>query len=194
VEANLFVGETRPYPTGSSYGGTLGGFSSIQQLQIGITLSVLPLINADGLVVMDIRQRIQNVGENVTIENIGEVPTTVDREANAKVAVRDRETIMLGGFISSDRSKSKNGVPFLQNIPLLGFFFRGQSDQDIRRELIVLIRPTVLPTPSEAAEMAQSEKAKLPGIMEAERDYLKSEQEKLDRFNQELYDQEGFKK
>ena len=55
VEANLFVGESRPYPTASYYGGgAYGGYSSIQQLQIGVTLSVTPLINPDGLVVMDI--------------------------------------------------------------------------------------------------------------------------------------------
>ncbi|HZO84038.1 MAG TPA: secretin N-terminal domain-containing protein, partial [Verrucomicrobiae bacterium] len=68
VEANLFVGETRPYPTSSQFGGVYGSYSSIQQLQIGITLSVLPLINPDGLVVMDIRQKIQDIGEPVTIQ------------------------------------------------------------------------------------------------------------------------------
>src|SRR6202007_1585718 len=60
VQASLFVGQTRPYPTGTSYGGFGGNYSSIQQLQIGVTLEVLPLINAEGLVVLDIRQKIQD--------------------------------------------------------------------------------------------------------------------------------------
>src|SRR4030095_995889 len=110
-EANLFVGETRPYPSTSYYGGgAFGGYASIQQLQIGVTLSVLPLINPDGLVVMDIHQKIQDAQGTVFIANVGEVPITKDREANAKVAVRDRETVVLGGFLSTSSSRRKSGL------------------------------------------------------------------------------------
>jgi general secretion pathway protein D len=194
VEANLFVGETRPYITGTYYGGIggYGGTSQYQQLQIGITLSVLPLINADGLVVMDIRQRIQSVGGKVIIDN-NEVPITNDREANAKVAVRDRETIMLGGFISSDRRKDKSGIPFLKDLPLLGFLFRGSSSSDNRRELIVLIRPTVLPTPGEAAQIAKEMKQGLPGVVAAEADYNEAERKQLNQSQRQLLKREGFR-
>src|SRR6266404_196031 len=135
VEANLFVGETRPYITGTYqyYGG--GPSSQYSQLQIGITLSVLPLINPDGLVVMDIRQKIQSIGGTVKIDN-NELPSTIDREANAKVSVRDKETIILGGFISSERQKTLSGVPLLKDIPILGALFRSTSSDNERRELI----------------------------------------------------------
>ena len=70
--ANLFVGESRPYPTSSYYGGgAYGGYSSIQQLQIGVTLEVTPLINPDGLVVMDIHRRSTASTGNVTIAECG---------------------------------------------------------------------------------------------------------------------------
>lgn len=170
VEANLFVGETRPYPTGSSYGGVYGGYSQIQQLQIGITLSVLPLINPDGLVVMDIRQKIQSVGGEVEIANVGKVPATIDREANAKVAVKDKETIVLGGFISNEKRKSASGVPILKDIPLIGPLFRSSSSSGDRKELMIMIRPTVLPNPSDAALMAEDEKARMPSVDELARE------------------------
>jgi len=174
VEANLFVGETRPYITGTySYLGS-GPSSQYSQLQIGITLSVLPLINVDGLVVMDIRQKIQQVGEIVKIDG-NDVPTTVDREANAKVAVKNRETVMLGGFISTDRTKSASGVPLLKDIPILGNLFRSTSKTANRTELMVLIRPTVLPTPEIAAIVAKEEKAKMPGVRAAEREAARDE-------------------
>jgi general secretion pathway protein D len=196
VEANLFVGQTRPYPTGSSYGGIYGGYNSIQQLQIGITLSVLPLINPDGLVVMDIRQRTQNIGDEVLIQNVGLVPSTIDREANAKVAVRDRETVVLGGFISSDRRKSASGVPILKDIPVLGNLFRGTSKKDQRVELMILIRPTVLPTPHDAALIVAEEKRTMTGVATAERDFEKEErklQKKAEKeLNSDLYKREGF--
>jgi len=173
VEANLFVGETRPYPTGSSYGGIYGGggYSQIQQLQIGIELAVLPLINPNGLVVMEIRQRIQNVGDPVKIENVGEVPTTIDRTANAKVAVNDGETIILGGFISADHSKSRSGVPVLMNLPGIGSLFRSKSEKRNRKELIVFIRPTVLKTPEAASALATAERTKISPVNQVEKQF-----------------------
>lgn len=180
VEANLFVGQTRPYPTGSSYGGFGGNYSSIQQLQIGVTLSVLPLINAEGLVVMDIRQKIQDVGDEVTIQNIGSVPSTIDREANAKVAVRDGETVMLGGMISANKSNSKGGVPLLKDIPYLGALFRSTRNSDDRTELAVLIRPTVLPTPEAAANFAKDQRRTMPATTAAQRDFDESERKLAD--------------
>lgn len=193
VEANLFVGRTRPYVTGqySYFGG--GPQTQFQQQQIGITLSVLPLINPEGLVVMDIRQKIQSIGNEIPINANFSVPETIDREANAKVSVRDKETIILGGFINSERRKSKSGVPILKDIPLLGKLFSSNSRSEQRTELMVLIRPTVLPTPSDAALAAHEEKSKLPGIIMAEKDYTEAERKRLEKITDELYKREGFK-
>ena len=193
VEANLFVGRTRPYPTGSSAGSIYGGsYNSIQQLQIGITLSVLPLINPDGLVVMDIRQRVQDIGKDITIQNVGTVPETIDREANAKVAVRDGESVMLGGFISSNVNDSKSGVPLLKDIPIVGALFRSTRKVNDRVELMVLIRPTVLPTPELAAIAAEREKGKLPDVTGAEREEQESTQKRQKEAARELLRREGF--
>src|SRR6185369_14436769 len=163
--ANLFVGESRPYPSGSYYGGgSFGGYSSIQAVNIGVTLEVTPLINPDGLVVMDIHQTIESANGSVVIANVGEVPITSRKEAAAKVSVRDHDTIILGGLIETSKTKSGSGVPFLMNVPLVGYLFRSNSDKETRNELIVLIRPTVLPTPEVAALTARAEKNKMPGL------------------------------
>ena len=169
--ASLFVGENRPYPTSSYYGGgAYGGYSSIQQLQIGVQLDVTPLINPDGLVVMDIHQKIDNFIGNVTIQNVGDVPVTSSKEAQAKVSVRDHDTIILGGLIETDKNDSTSGVPYLKDIPLLGYLFRSTHTDGTRKELIVLIRPTVLPTPEIAALTATAEKNRMPGVRAAEKD------------------------
>jgi general secretion pathway protein D len=185
VEATLFVGETRPYPTGSSFGGVYGGYSSIQQLNIGVTLTVLPLINPDGLVVMDIAQLVESFGGNVTIQNVGEVPVTRRREANAKVAVKTGDTIVLGGFISADKSRNESGVPFLKDIPGLGILFRAQSESNARRELMIFIRPTVLETPEIAARVAMEEKDKMPGILGAEAELTRDYEEAMREVSKE---------
>ncbi|MRR52820.1 MAG: hypothetical protein EG825_18270, partial [Rhodocyclaceae bacterium] len=171
VPANLFVGELRPFPTGSYYGGgAYGGYSSIQQIQIGVTLAVTPLINPDGLVVMDIMQQIDSVSGTVTIANVGDVPITSSKSAGAKVAVRDRDTIMLGGLIENSRTTSNSGVPWLKDVPLLGPLFRASNKNETRNELIVLIRPTVLPTPEIAALTATAEQDRMPGATAAEQE------------------------
>jgi general secretion pathway protein D len=175
VEANLFVGETRPYITGTySYFGGGGPSSQYSQLQIGITLSVLPLINVDGLVVMDIRQRIQSLGGFQKIDN-NDIPITIDREANAKIAVKDRETIVLGGFISNEKRKGASGVPLLKDIPILGNFFRSTAKESHRKELMILMRPTVLPTPTDASAIALEEKSRMHGVTEMEQSALKED-------------------
>jgi general secretion pathway protein D len=185
--ASLFVGESRPYPSGSFYGGgSFGGYSSIQAVNIGVTLEVTPLINPDGLVVMDIHQTIESANGTVVIANVGEVPVTSRKEAVAKVSVRDHDTIMLGGLIETSKSKSVSGVPFLKDIPLLGNLFRSSSDKEVRNELIVLIRPTVLPTPEVAAMTARAEKDRMPGVRRAEAEILQEDARRLRNANKDL--------
>jgi general secretion pathway protein D len=177
VPADLFIGQTVPYVTGTYtyYGG--GPSSQYTQLEVGIHLQVLPLINPDGLVVMDIQADVEQLGAPVAISGVGNVPTTTKRQAGAKVAVRDGETIILGGFISDSRSKSDSGIPGLKDIPWLGDLFKSKSINNLRTELIMLIRPTVLPTPETAAVVAKSERNKLSGVKQAELEIRHEEEE-----------------
>jgi general secretion pathway protein D len=185
VPANLFIGNTVPYITGTAFGYTgVGSQSQYTEKQVGITLNVLPLINPDGLVVMDIQQDIEQLGTPTTIDG-NPVPTTTKRSASAKVAVKDRDTVILGGFISNTKSSGKSGVPFLKDIPLLGYLFRSTSDSHQRVELIVLMRPTVLPTPEVAAAVANTERNNLPGIRRAEIENRDDEARRLKQADKE---------
>jgi general secretion pathway protein D len=145
-------------------------------LEVGIHLQVLPLINPDGLVVMDIQADVEQLGPGVQIAGVGSVPTTTKRQAGAKVAVRDGETIILGGFISDSRTVSDSGVPYLKDIPVLGNLFKSRSTQNLRTELIMLMRPTVLPTPAAAALVATTERNKLSGVKQAELEIRQEEE------------------
>lgn len=173
-EAQFFVGESVPYVT-STYnpGGGYAGGSSYSQLQVGISLDVTPFINPDGLVVMDINQQINDISGSTEIEGVGAVPNTDNRTFTSEVAVKDRDTIILGGFTDTESSKSSTGVPILENIPLLGNLFKSPSSNKTRDELLVLMRPTVLKTPELAAIQAVSEEVRSPGISAAEREERK---------------------
>ncbi len=170
VPASIFIGNTVPYVTGtySYYGG--GPSSQYSQLQVGINLQVTPLINPDGLVVMDIQADVEQLGPSVNITGVGAVPTTTKRTAGAKVAVLNGETIILGGFISDSRSTSDSGIPLFKDIPVLGNLFKSRAIQNLRTELIMLMRPTVLTNAEMAAIVATEERDKLAGVRAAELD------------------------
>ncbi|MDR3460091.1 MAG: hypothetical protein P4N60_21910 [Verrucomicrobiae bacterium] len=178
--AQFFVGNTVPYVTGNTYGGAYGNSSSYSQLSVGVELDVTPFINPDGEVTMDIAQEIDDISGFTTISGVGDVPNTIKRTLNTTITVRDRDTVMLGGFIKSDKSTSKSGVPFLSDIPLLGNLFTQRSDSKDRKELIVLMRPTVLKTPALAAKNTFKEQQRLPGISAAAADEAESEHQLIE--------------
>jgi general secretion pathway protein D len=163
--AQFFVGQTVPYITGY-YNNGYGNNSSYSQLSVGVELDVTPFINPDGLVVMDINQEIDDLGDPVKIDG-NDVYKTVKRTMSSEIAVRDRDTIILGGFVRAERSKSRSGVPLLQDIPILGALFSSRSSGKSRSELIVLMRPTVLRTPEIASAQTVREGQRLPGASAA---------------------------
>ena len=167
-EASFFVGQTVPYVTSTFNGGTTGVGSSFSQLSVGVSLDVTPFINPDGLVVMQINEEIDDLNGTTFIEGVGNVPNTDKRTLVSNVAVKDRDSIILGGAIRSEKDHSSSGVPFLQDIPLLGVLFSAKTSNKTRDELLVLMRPTVLRTPELAAIQAKTEEGRLPGIAHAE--------------------------
>jgi general secretion pathway protein D len=177
--ASFFVGQTVPYVTGSTYGSAYGNSSSYSQLSVGVSLEVTPFINPDGLVVMQIQQEIDDISSYTTIDG-NPVPNTSKRTLSSEIAVRDRDTIILGGFVRTDKSKSKAGVPLLMDIPLLGNLFTSRTDKKDRTETIVMIRPTVLKTPEIAAAQAVKEQERLPGVAHAAAEDAKSERKQVE--------------
>jgi general secretion pathway protein D len=188
--ASFFIGNAVPFVTSTSYYGGYGGYggpsSQYQQLQVGIGLEVTPYINQDGLVVMEISQTIDEISGYTEIANVGRVPNTANRTLSAQVAVKDRETIILGGFIRTSNTKGKSGVPILKDIPLLGYLFNKTDQNSERKELIVLMRPTVLRTPELAAQETAIEKLRLPGISHAEAEDKRIEDRTAARMKREF--------
>ena len=126
---------------------------------------------------MDINQEIDDVNGSTPIEGVGNVPNTDKRTLNSEIAVRDKDTIMLGGFIRSDKSSTRSGVPVLEDIPVLGALFSNRSNSKAREELIVLMRPTVLKTLDDSAAMTLKEERRLPGVSAAAADDAAYERE-----------------
>jgi general secretion pathway protein D len=144
-EAMLQVGDSVPIATQSAVSTTTAGapiVNSIQMQDTGVILTVTPRVNKNGLVQLDISQEVSASTETTTsgIDS----PTIQQRKFTSTVVVKNGDTIALGGLITESITKSKNGVPFLQSIPLIGNLFRDTDNTKTRTELILLITPRVL--------------------------------------------------
>lgn len=155
-EATIEVGESRPIITGTLSDGQFGSSirSNVTYQNIGIILTVTPLIGGDGTVQLAIDQEVNDIVDEVRVDG-NDQPVIGTRRANSFVSVADRETVILGGLHSTNRSSTKSRLGILGQIPLLGNIFSSRGRNDTRRELLVFIRPTVLPATTDVHRDAQ---------------------------------------
>ncbi|MDA0348602.1 MAG: hypothetical protein O3C43_02620 [Verrucomicrobia bacterium] len=149
-EAVLIVGESRPLVTGTQNSGLNGSTTSqVQYRDIGIELTVTPLIGSDGSIQLEIDQTVDNLGGSVSIDG-NEQPIITRRQATSSVTVQDGELITLAGFQEASLDKSRNSVGFLGKIPIVNLLFTPKSETSRDTELIFFIRPKILHTSAEA--------------------------------------------
>jgi len=163
--ATLQVGDRVPIATEQAVGvvtSTSAIVNSIQYQDTGVILKVTPRVNHGGLVMMDISQEVSEVA-NTTSSNI-DSPTIQERKINSSVAIQDGQTIALGGLIMDNRTKGRSGVPFVQQIPLLGYLFGDTTDNRTRTELMVLITPHVVENMDQARMVTDELRKKLPQV------------------------------
>ncbi|WP_226505874.1 type II secretion system secretin GspD [Pseudomonas sp. MWU16-30317] len=126
--------------------------SSVEYVQTGVILDVVPRINPGGLVYMDIKQQVSNADySNVTTTNSN--PAISARSVATQVAVQSGQTVLLGGLIKQDNSDTSTAVPYLGRIPGLKWLFGSTTKSKARTELIVLITPRVVTGNSQAQQV-----------------------------------------
>ncbi len=154
-EALIIVGESRPIITGSQSDITGGTFtrSTVQYRDIGIELTVTPLIGSDGSIQMQIDQTVDNLGGSVEIDG-NEQPIITRRQATSFLTVSDGELITLAGFQDAFTDESENRVGILGEIPILNLLFQPRSETNRQQELVFFIRPKILRTSGEAYDDA----------------------------------------
>ena len=124
--------------------GTAAVQASIEYKKVVLQLEVVPLINSEKEVSLDILQKIDSIvpGGNVVISG-NSVPTIDTRYIRTNVSAGNGSTIILGGLIEDQKQKQYQGFPYLSRIPLIGAAFRGTATGKQRRELIILMCPEV---------------------------------------------------
>jgi general secretion pathway protein D len=154
-EAELKVAQEVPFITGqftntnASTGGTVNPFQTIQREEVGTILKVTPTISPEGSAVM--------LKISIESSSIGQKPAgavdlvTNKRTITTTVLIEDGGVVVLGGLIEDNSVKGENRVPYLGNIPILGYLFKTRNETSTKNNLIMFIRPKILRDQSQAA-------------------------------------------
>lgn len=118
--------------------------TSTEFKKVRLQLAVRPLINSDKEVTLNISQINDTVAGTAEISTGTTAPLVATQSLDTTVTVQNRQTIVIGGLISDEETRNVTGIPFLKDIPGLGYFFSSTQKKKTRRELIVLIQPFII--------------------------------------------------
>jgi type II secretion system protein D len=183
--ANLSSGQRIAVPSSTFTGGNVNGSTTnVEYRDVVLELEIQPLINSDDEVTLEISIVKDGVGQ---IRRIGEleVPDISTEELTTSVTVQDGSAVVLGGLITEDTGETKDGVPVLSRIPGIGRLFGFDSETKSRSELIIMIRPQIIPGTDEmvayreryenTSENASNAAAAFPASMLPETDTMPEE-------------------
>jgi general secretion pathway protein D len=143
--ARLQVGDQVPVVTQSAQStatSTAPLVSTVDYRNTGVILTVTPRIAGDDRLVLEVSQEVSSVAK--TSSSGIDSPTIQQRRFESALILEDGKSVALGGLISSNRTNSDSGVPFLKDLPAVGALFRTQSRDDNRSELIVLLSARII--------------------------------------------------
>ena len=141
-KARLIIGQEISIVTGESLSSNNSNpFRTTTREDVGIKLSIVPQINENDSILLDIDQEVSSIS-NVSLGVDDRIINK--REISTKVLAKNNQTIVLGGLIDETVEKKIQKVPLLSSLPFLGKLFKSSSDSKVKRNLIVFIRPTIL--------------------------------------------------
>jgi len=144
-EGSVLIGTNLGYRSSTTIGqGGVATSGSVEFLQTGTQLVFRPYIGNDGYIRMDIYPK----DSDATL-NEDKVPTEKTTEMKTNIIVKDGETVVIGGLFRDVISSTRQQVPLLGNLPLVGSLFRGTTDRSQREEVIILLTPHIIEEPSE---------------------------------------------
>ena len=164
--ASIQVGDQQPVFKDSTT--TDGGVvtQSVEYKDTGVSLEVTPHVNANGLVKMELKQDVTDVGE---IDSATGQRSFLQRTIKSNIAVKSGETIVLGGLIRDNRADGKTGIPGLSNAPVVGNLFSGTSRSGERTELLVLITPTAIKGQRDLARAGEEMRDRMSSLMDGDK-------------------------
>ncbi|KQN00451.1 type II secretion system secretin GspD [Sphingomonas sp. Leaf25] len=159
----LVVAQEVPFVTGSilTGNGTANPYTTIERKDVGITLRVIPRINAGDTIRLEVSQEASAL--SATQLSTAADLITQKRSTTTTVLADNGQTIVLGGLTSDDYNRVRSQVPVLGSIPILGELFKGRSEIREKRTLFVFLKPTILRDGADASAAARARYDRLRG-------------------------------
>ena len=152
-EARIVVGSRVPFVASTR----VGDFTldrSVQYQDVGTTLTVIPTINQDDYVSVQILQEVNSL-TNQLIPAAQDAPVISTKEASTRAIMRDGQTVVIGGLIGETVEHLNGGIPFLMDIPLLGNLFKKKRENRTRSELAIFVTPFIVRSDQDADQIRE---------------------------------------
>ena len=180
--ATISSGAAIPVPTStlSNYNGGVDGsagiVSNIQFQPVELSLSIVPLINGEDELTLQIQQGNSETNGTTTI-NGNPYPNLSQQQLSTTVMVKNNSTVLLGGLIRENTEKERNGLPILNRIPLIKYLVSQNVDKKTRRELLIFIQPRIVDGEGDLPPAAQDASGQTP-FGDDLRTFMKQEHDK----------------
>ena len=178
-ESSVIIGDRRGYSVTTTINQVTT--ETIEFLESGVILRVTPSVDADGLIMMDIKPEVSTG----VIDPLTGIPSQATTEVETRMLVPDGKTIFVGGLIKHRVEESKRGVPVIGRVPVVGALFSNRQNIQTNTETIVLITPTVVTSSQATLDHASGDKI----------EYLEQRQddriERHDREMDSIFDRRG---
>ncbi len=161
-EASITVGEERPFVAVSRQFATDQAVRDdvVQYRTVATTLTITPTINPDGYVNLVISQEVNNASNELQFG----APVIVTRSAVTQLLARDGQTVVIGGLIDNQEERTRSGIPYLRDIPLIGWLFGGLRKTSINAELFLFLTPHIVESDADAERMLREIEQNAEGL------------------------------
>jgi general secretion pathway protein D len=147
-DARIAVGEQRPFVAVSRQFATDQPVRDdvVQYRDVATTLTITPTINADGYVNLAITQEVNNASNELQFG----APVITTRQAVTQLLARDGQTVVIGGLIDNQEERTRSGIPYLRDIPVIGWLFGSLRRTNINSELFLFLTPHIVESDADA--------------------------------------------
>lgn len=152
-EAEVFVGENRPYVTSEKFDSNNNPIQTFDYRNVGVRLKITPQISSNNMVTLAIDQEVNKISPATFNAS---APVTLTRTTKTTVKLLDKSIIVISGMIKDDSSITTSGIPFLSAIPVLGWLFKKQDSTIEKTNLMVFITTQIIDTVEESEALLEA--------------------------------------
>ncbi len=146
-EAKILVGTTKPYvttTTTTTASGPATTAETVNFIDVGVKLHVTPTVHDDGYITMKIKPEVSTATQSVMTSQKNEIPIVDTSEVDTTIRVKDGVTIIIGGLIKDEITDTRNKVPVLGDIPILGRAFSHINKGNTKTEIVIFLTPHII--------------------------------------------------